>query len=460
MKRSHVHATLAKIVLSSDKNVERAEKIKCLQQIVDGCFNALLSRHSAESAEAVGELLASNFIQQFDVLGDVQNALAHTMMRDLRPDEIFWLQPRLAKFLADMAIGYCRMMREHEKKELAQLYAENEARYRALFENTPFDVFGLTLDRRFQKINQNFQRNWGAFETKPIQSLRPMALARLIADLCDKVIAQQKTVAVNYRKKSQGVCRYFRIILAPIDTAEKVMLGFVGLIIDTTDIAIALDEKKTFAEKLIQTSEEEQRRISRDIHDSLGQSLFALQLDICAVKANLRNDVDRAGAILKNSEALLSTLMKETSNLCYQLSPRLLDDFGIVEALEELIATIEMTGVLRIDFEKKWIRRKKNKSLETALYRVSQEALANVLKHAHASHAIMKLHHNGDGVSLSIHDNGKGFDLQSVLKSRKKGFGLINMKERIELIGGTLTLQTAPNKGTKIDVNVPSRGRE
>lgn len=465
-KRSDLYAALAKIVSPIDKNRSEDEKKKLLQEIVTGCFNALIPRkEDAESAEAVGELLVRNLIQQSD-LGDVQYVLSHIMMQDLTADEVLWLQPRLAKVLADVANGYCRMMRQEALKRRADIHAshvekiENEARYRALFENAPFDLFSLTLDRRFLKVNQNFQRHWGHFEGRQLQSFKPMALARLLTELCERVVVQQKTLELYCRKKNKSACRYSRIILAPIITEEKVIIGFVGLIINTADTAIALDEKKTFAEQLIQISEEERRRISRDIHDSLGQSLFALQLNISAVKSNLHNEVAQAREILENSEALLSALIKETSALCHRLRPRLLDDFGIVEALDDLVENIEMTGALHIDFEKKWLAHKKNKSLETALYRVSQEGLANVLKHSHASHVKMRLHKNDDCISLSIHDDGRGFDLSSVLNSRRKGFGLMNMKERIDLIGGTFNLQTAPNEGTKIDITVPSRTKD
>jgi signal transduction histidine kinase len=181
--------------------------------------------------------------------------------------------------------------------------------------------------------------------------------------------------------------------------------------------------------------------------------LFALQLDISSAKSNLRKDINRAEQILENSEAKLSLCMKEASSICYQLSPRLLDDFGLVEALEDLVEKIKTTSPLQINMTKKWSRRKKNKSLETALFRVSQEALANILRHSGASHVFIRLFEEENGITFSVADDGKGFDLFT----QKRGFGLMNMKERIEIIGGQFEIETAPHKGTKIEVWLPPR---
>ncbi|MBN1481366.1 PAS domain S-box protein [candidate division KSB1 bacterium] len=342
----------------------------------------------------------------------------------------------------------------HRKKSEIDLI-ENEARYRALFENTPYDVFGLTLDRNFLKINQNFLQNWGEFEGKKIDALKPQRLARLITELCDTVERLEKTREMSYSLKKAHVIKYYRIILAPIITQKDKMIGFVGLIIDTTDSVKMLNEKKTFAEKLIQTSEEEQRRISRDIHDSFGQMLFALQLDISAVKEGVRNDIDQAERVLEKSQEKLSMCIKEASDICYRLSPKLLEDFGLVEALEDLFQNIESSGMLKINFERKWSKRKKAKSLETALFRVTQEALANVLKHAKASMVRINLKEKEKLISLTIADDGVGFHLQAVLQDQKRGFGLINMKERIEIIGGDFAVSAAPGKGTTITISLP-----
>lgn len=351
--------------------------------------------------------------------------------------------------------GFVKDITHRKNAEIVLI--ESEARYRALFESTPYDVFGLTLERRFLKVNQNFQKNWGRVEDKTLLNFRPQSLATLIDGLCDHVQETKKSHETTFSRNIKKKTFHYRVIVAPIITENEELLGFAGLLIDTTDAVTILTEKMTFAESLIQTSEEEQRRISRDIHDSLGQILFALQLEISSAKTLLRKDVDMAERVLQNSEKKLSTAMNEASSICYRLSPQLLADFGFVEALQDLVHTIQISGDIKIDFNKTWRKRKKSKSLETALFRVSQEALANVMKHANASQVKIDLRETDDAIRMSISDNGDGFDFQSVTNRRKRGFGLINMKERIEMLGGEFTIKSAPESGTIIDLSIPLR---
>lgn len=352
--------------------------------------------------------------------------------------------------------GFIKDITHRKKAEIELL--ENEARYRALFENTPYDVFGLTPDRVFLKVNQNFQQNWGRMEGKSLDSLKPQKLAREIADLCQTVKETKRTHETTYSRTARGKKNYYNIIIAPIITDDKTMIGYAGLVIDVTDSVNVLREKKTFAEKLIQTSEEEQRRISRDIHDSLGQILFALQLDISAAKSLINSDKQQAGEVLENSQSKLTTCMKEANNICHRLSPRLLEDFGLVEALDDLVQNINTSGALSITFDKKWSERPKNKCIETALFRVSQEALANVLKHAQASKVHMRLAEDAEIITLEIADNGKGFELSAVENQQKRGFGLMNMKERIEIMGGHFEILAVPQRGVNIKMSIPARG--
>jgi two-component system sensor histidine kinase DegS len=290
-----------------------------------------------------------------------------------------------------------------------------------------------------------------------MQTFRPRALANLIAELCDNVEDARKPHETTFSHSAKNRLRYYRVIVAPIVTDSDDILGFAGLIIDTTAAVMMLSEKKSFAERLVQTSEEEQRRISRDIHDSLGQILFALQLEISSAKTLLHKDIDKVEKVLQSSQDKLSTAMNEASSICYRLSPQLLADFGFVEALLDLVHNIQSSGNINVEFEHKWLKRKMSKSLETALFRVSQEALANIMKHAHASNVRIHLVETEDQIRLTITDDGDGFDLQKTKRKRKRGFGLMNMKERIEMMDGTFIIKTEPKSGTKIDITIPIR---
>lgn len=332
--------------------------------------------------------------------------------------------------------------------------AESVARYRAIFNNTPYDVFGLTIDKKFVKVNPKFVDSWGRLEGKTLEALRPKSLSGVISGLCDDVQIKGASVEKSYYYKFKS--KYFRIIIAPNMTEEKEILGYAGLIIDVTEASNSLQEKMKFAEALIRSSEDEQRRISREIHDSLGQMLFALQIDLSSIKAKLSKDEPENGVLFENAERILTKSMQEASNMCHRLHPRLLDDFGLQEALADLVANIEKSGRLEIEFDAQIKTKIRNKNVETAIYRVVQEALANVLKHSRATQANLKVRSNQDGITLLIKDNGAGFNLAEIQAKKKRGFGLLNMKERVEMIGGSLKIKTARGQGVSIDIIVPN----
>lgn len=348
--------------------------------------------------------------------------------------------------------GFIKNITERKKAQI-QL-AESEARYRAIFENTPYDVFGLTIDKRFVKVNANFVNSWGRLEGRMLDALRPKSLSKIVSNICDEVQISGAPIEQNYYYKSK--LKHFRVIMAPNITEEKKILGYVGLIIDVTEASNSLQEKMKFSEALIRSSEDEQRRISREIHDSLGQMLFALQIDLTAIKTGLEKNQIGNEHLFDNAERILTRSMQEASNLCHRLHPRLLDEYGLQEALDDLVANVEKTGRIEIEYDAEIEAQTRNKNVDTAIYRVVQEGLANVLKHSRATKANLNVHCNRDGIILTIRDNGKGFNLPETLAKKKQGFGLLNMKERIEMIGGSLKIETAVGQGVSIDIIVPN----
>ncbi len=339
-------------------------------------------------------------------------------------------------------------LRKNTENELI----ESEARYRALLQNIPFAVFGISSDYYFIKTNYHFEQQFGNLENKKVETLEPTHLSRLILSLCKRAKRQKSALQQNIKINQDKI---LQAIVAPIAVEASAVIGFAGMLIDISENVIALEEKNTFAEKLIQTSEEEQRRISREIHDSLGQLLFALQLEITAAKSALPNNIKRATSMLQNSENLLSQSLKEAGDLCYRLHPRLLDDFGFVEALNELVEQLGKRHLhVAISVGEYGVQKQ---SIETALYRICQEALSNILKHASATKVEITLRENTKKITLLILDNGKGFDVNKEMHQKRRGFGLINMKERIELLDGEYILKSAPGEGTQIQVTIPKK---
>jgi signal transduction histidine kinase len=207
-----------------------------------------------------------------------------------------------------------------------------------------------------------------------------------------------------------------------------------------------------FTEHLERAREDERARISRELHDELGQQMSALTLKLAMLRK-----AQPKGVVRTELEAL-EKIALDTDNgldfLVWQLRPTALDDLGLVAALDDYVhdwsshfgieahICVNRNEAVRLDPE-----------IETVLYRVVQEALNNVAKYAKARHVEVRLERDASHVSLDIHDDGVGFDPQSIAAA--KGLGLVGMRERATLIGGELAISSVPGAGTSIRVHVP-----
>jgi signal transduction histidine kinase len=210
------------------------------------------------------------------------------------------------------------------------------------------------------------------------------------------------------------------------------------------------DLKQSEMEKAIS---EERNRLARDLHDSVTQSIYSLTLLAEAGQRMIKNgDIQQAEVNHSRLKEIAQQVLQEMRLLVYELRPQVLRSEGLIGALEQRLEAVErragidarlvVDGDLKIPAE-----------LEVELLYISQEALNNALKHSKASEVVLSLHTDGDNLGLVVEDNGQGFDLE--LARGKGGMGLTSMGERVEKIGGKLTIQSVPDIGTTISVIVP-----
>jgi signal transduction histidine kinase len=200
--------------------------------------------------------------------------------------------------------------------------------------------------------------------------------------------------------------------------------------------------------RVVDAQELERRRLARELHDQTGQELTSVLLGLKAVE-EAKSDAERAQALAAVREQLVETL-HDVRRLAVELRPKVLDDFGLVPALERLCDTFsEQTG-MRVDLESQ-IRDRLATDVETALYRIVQESLTNIVKHAQASAVSIVLARKAGMVTAVIEDDGRGFSLDG----GSEGLGLLGMDERLALLGGKLKIESSPGTGTTIGVEVP-----
>lgn len=203
--------------------------------------------------------------------------------------------------------------------------------------------------------------------------------------------------------------------------------------------------------RVVETQESERRRLARELHDGVGQALTSILLGLSSVEHAA--DLDSARRAAFGLRELVVSTLQDVRQLSVELRPKALDDFGLDPALRRLGQSVRETAGLDVQVESRVGAERLTPDVETAVYRIVQEALANTLRHAAAKQVSVVATRRDDRISLVIEDDGKGFDpLEPV-----EGMGLAGMRERVGLLDGSLEVDSALGSGTTIAVELPVR---
>jgi two-component system, NarL family, sensor kinase len=209
---------------------------------------------------------------------------------------------------------------------------------------------------------------------------------------------------------------------------------------------------RRLATRLIEAQEDERRRIAREMHDDWTQRLAVLGLDVAMLEKSL-NDPTVAGPLLRTIQYRLAELSGDVHDLSRQLHPAILDDLGLVEAVRTECDAFVRRERIAVDFTSDTIPSELSHEQELCLYRVVQESLRNLAKHAAVSRCSVSLLVNNGFIELTVKDEGVGFDPGKF--RHRAGIGIASMQERVSLVRATLTIQSSPGKGTTVLVRVP-----
>ncbi|MBI2428635.1 MAG: PAS domain S-box protein, partial [Ignavibacteriales bacterium] len=226
---------------------------------------------------------------------------------------------------------------------------------------------------------------------------------------------------------------------------------------DITEHKLADEAVRSLAKRVVEAQENERRRIARDLHDNICQRLSAVKLHLSALETGIRNKQSKNYVQIQNLKRQVGRTIKEVRGISIELRPTTLDDLGLPVALQLLCREFEKTFSIAIQCSIDGVVKEMfDVHQETALYRIAQEGLMNIAKHAQAKKVTLSLASQPSSISMMIQDNGKGFD-QSKLSSRKdgSGFGLMNIKERALLLGGSFKISSEKNRGTTLNLEIP-----
>lgn len=262
----------------------------------------------------------------------------------------------------------------------------------------------------------------------------------------------------------EGGIIYFESLARPVIYHGKLAIS--GTLVNVTT-CVQTQEKiekhrqqlKRLSAQLITSREAESKRISQELHDVIGQSLTAISINLAHIKQDLPQDAPTIiQERLTESEALIGQTLAETRKISLELRPTMLDDLGLIPTLRWYIHQFRNRLNIHASFTSSGNYQQFPPELETVVYRVVQEGLTNIARHAKASNVEVNLDYQADQLLLTITDDGIGFDVQQLFQSKNVDdrLGFLGIEERISLFTGTLHVDSSPGKGTIIKITFPN----
>jgi len=249
----------------------------------------------------------------------------------------------------------------------------------------------------------------------------------------------------------------------PIEVSSRaiyengMLVGVQGMARDITERKQAQDALQMFSRQLIEAQEEERRRIARELHDQIGQILTVVKMNLHAVQQVCQGS--DAGPYVKDNIEAVDEALRLVRDLSVELRPPILDDLGLTTALHWYVDRYTKRTGLTVDvvIDLPDENERFSREFETACFRIAQEALTNVVRHAKATHVVVRLARNREVLLLTVRDNGAGFDVKRLRKRalRVSTLGLISMQERAHAAGGRVEIESSPAGGTEVRFTLP-----
>lgn len=365
-----------------------------------------------------------------------------------------------------------------QRKRAEEALRTSEERFRSSVETLldGFAIFsairddsGHIVDFRYEYINevgcQLNRRTYGEQVGHTLLELLPAYRGTGLLDKYAQLVETGQPLemeSLSYEDSFGGDQRLARVFDA---RAAKLADGFSVAWRDVTERRKAEEEireqrtnLRTLSKKLMHVQEEERKRISRELHDEMGQSLTGMRINLTEVKKILSEKRDQEiKERLADTITIVDQTLGQMRNLAFELRPTMLDDLGLVPTLRSYLKGYATRLHIEVDFEVTGVEERLPAEVETAFFRVTQEALTNVARHAEASKVRVRLRSEDSVAVLSIEDDGVGFHKEEVSEQEAPhpGTGLIGMKERAIDLGGSLTIQSRLGKGTQLFLEVP-----
>jgi PAS domain S-box-containing protein len=350
-----------------------------------------------------------------------------------------------------------------ERKVAQQVLRQSEDSLRLIIDTIPTMAWTLSPDGVVDFVNQR-SLDYTGFTLKeqierPTGGVHPDDLPRVMEKWLRDMAAGKPSEDEMRLQRADGEYRWFLVRTVPLLDESGTIVKWFGTSTEIEDrkkaedaLQCSLEELRALAARLQSVREEERTRVAREIHDELGQALTGIKLESASLIRELprdaRQQLNRVELIMKLADETIQTIRRIST----ELRPGILDDLGLVAAVEW--ATEEFhsrTGTdYRLDLPEDDIVIDRERA--TALFRILQETLTNVARHANATQVNVRLAKEEGSLILEVHDNGKGISREEL--SAGRSLGILGMRERALLLGGGLSISGAPGQGTTIEVRI------
>jgi len=329
----------------------------------------------------------------------------------------------------------------------------------SLLQYTPAVVYMKDRQGLFTLVNSRFEELFGvdndSTRSKTDVEILPVEVADQFRRHDEQVLEERRPRQVEEEIPQDDGLHTYLSVKFPIYDETGAVSGMCSICTDVTAVKKAQIQLKWLSGSILSRQEQERAAIARELHDELGQVLTALRMDAVWLRDHLKK-TDSAGADRAMTMCrLIDTTIEEVRGIALRLRPGVLDTLGLVDALEWYTTDFERRTEISCIFEHDAVPPVTD-TLATAAYRIAQEALTNVARHADATGVNVDLVVTDGHVVLSVSDDGKGFDIEVL--SEKEALGVAGMRERAGLVGGHVTVWSRPGEGTRVEFRVPVKG--
>jgi len=313
---------------------------------------------------------------------------------------------------------------------------------------------GIPFKLEKRLIRKDGSTLWVDVSVSPVMdaSGKPQSAVAVEVDISGRKLAEEALRDINLQLESRVQNRTVRL--------QEANQSLLNEIAERQKVEEALHESskrlQILSQRLVEVQEEERRAIARELHDSVGQSLSALNINLVILDNQISNSAnEQIRTRLNDSMQLTAETISLVRDVMSDLRPSVLDDYGLEAALQSYLDQFKSRYAIKVMFEKPdQPLRRLGSSIEMTFLRIAQEALLNIARHAHADQVNLSLEPDGNAVRLIVQDNGSG--IESWPEANRPGsHGLTIMRERADAVGGNLRVLSIPGKGTKVEVSIP-----